>query len=741
MTRSLLALLFTLIPALPGAATLVLSSERSVTNVRLDAAAFDQSQARMAGDGQSALAVWVDRDVRGIGDILGSRVDAGGNRVDDQPRAIATTAEDESRPAVAWGTGRYLVVWSTPHAVRARFFAPQGPVLSSVFDLGSVDTPTEPHVAFDGQVFLVVWAGPAARFRGAIVHPSLGVQKTFDVGSSERTWPEIALVASGNGFALVTAVTDVNGTPNANGFPSDVGYFPVGSDGAVAARVQVAPAVTPVFDLRASARGDEFLVAWTTARAIGGAEIRGVRVTPQGPQEIVSRSVELLYLQAVGADREGYVLLYGDETTKRFMRFGSDAAATMLVAPPGRSTVAGSVELPGGTVVVVQGIGRIGFAHGPAGGDLYLAALAAQQLQPLALSPRHQAAADIAAAGEVRLAVWCEYAGADRELSVFAARLAADGTMLDPSGIEVGGNPYHPVAPRVASNGADFLVVWEDGGNVYGTRVSGGGALLDSGAFLIAAGVYDQTDVAVSWDGASYVVVFQRGQFLRGLRTTVHASRVALDGTVAPQELPLSTEAANELPAIASGPSGSLVVWRSGSAVQGALLSPQNTVVPLTLPVPAPSLAHPVVAWNGTTFLVAAPFGPAVQLVRVSSSGVATVAGNVLDLSSWPGTSGFAFLELEPIGDQFALSYSTVVPDDAGRDTALMTAIIDGEGALDGPPRYVASIVPDFVRTFGASGASIAYARRIGHPTRETTRVFVRELRDVVMQPRRRAVR
>jgi len=732
-----------LLLAQPARATLVLSSEAPVTDSQLDTAPFDQTNARLATDGSSFLAVWVDHSLTGAGDIHASRVDGAGARADDDPLPVAKTDADEDHPAVAWGTERYLVTWSSPGMVQARLIAPDR-AMSAVIDIEAVDRLTEPKVAFNGRVFLVVWSGPGLRYRGAIVDPDGSVVRRFDAGSAEHNWPEIDLVAARGAFHLVTAVTDFNGSPNANGYPADVGYTPFDENGTAAARVVAVPAQTPVFDLRAAAGAGDFLIAWTTARGIAGAQIRDVRVTAGGPGEVESLGAEMMYVQDVVADGSDFLLLFGDERSKLLRRAGTPAQ-TAIATPSDLSTILDAASANGQTVFVIRLLGRIGLEFGPAGGDLYLSRLDAPADQPLAIAPHHQSSPDIAGDDEVRLAVWCEYLAAGRRLGVVAARVTAFGSALT-EGIDLGANVYHPAAPRVAASPEGWLVVWAEAKQVYGARVSRDGTPMQAAPFIIAGDVFESTEVDVTWDGASYVVIFCRGQFIRGLRTTVRALRVSTGGAVDPAEVTLSEEMGNEFPAVASGGEGALAVWRGGVQLRGAMLSRSNTVTPVVFPITLAALPRPAVAWNGATFLVASPFsgasGAEIEWMLVSSTAVVSLpTASSLAIGTGPGTYGYPTVALDADGDRFVLAFNGVAPDRDARSAVVYAAMIDGAGRLAQPPVPAASTIVEFTPAMAVSGRTIIYARKIGHLTRELSRVFTREIREETRQARRRSVR
>lgn len=696
--RSLLGFLaLSLVPIAPASAALVARTEVSVTATTPDVAPFDQAVARLASDGDAFLAVWADRDLAGSGDLHAMRLDAQGARIDANPFVIASSDEDDNRPAIVWGADRYLVVWSTPTRVAARFVARDGR-LSNTITLATGHTSlTRPHVAFNGRVFLVVWEAPGLIFRGAIVDTAGHIERTFDVVTATLTWPEVALVSVGDTFYFVTAKIDVDGASGPNGFPADVGAAPIDENGVVGTRIVIAPATTPVFDLSAAARRDDFFAGWTTARGVGGAQVRYATVTAAGAQPVESFTTDLQFLHDVAATSTGYVLIYGDDFVKQVRRAGGTTSTPVPAPPSTPSSVLDTASNGLHTLAIVRGFARLGFEFGPAGGDLYVTRLydATNVLTPLVLAPRHQESPDVAAAGDLRLAVWCEYAGSDRALSVVASRIRTDDVVLDPEGIDFGVDVYHPTRPRVASNGTDWLAVWVDARTLYGARIERGGAV--TGPIEIADGVFENTDVDVAWDGASYVVVFTRGMFLRGLRTTVYAARVSAGGAVSSPEIALSGEAANEHVTIAGGGEGSLTIWRSGTTIQGAMLSRGGTIAPV-VPGIAPLAPYPFVAWNGQTFLVATSTPAEVRTAYVSASGVVTSTGPRFVIPFY--AEGYAWAAFSD--ERFPVRIAPAL------------AVVHGEGS------------------------TIVYARRIGHRTRELARVFARKIEDLPL--RRRAV-
>ncbi|HPD15885.1 MAG TPA: hypothetical protein PLE19_13100 [Planctomycetota bacterium] len=149
-----------------------------------------------------------------------------------------------------------------------------------------------------------------------------------------------------------------------------------------------------------------------------------------------------------------------------------------------------------------------------------------------------QATPDVAFGGGAYLAVWREgWHGKGGSARIYAARVSADGKVLDPKGIEV--SPCKngvQEQPRVAFGGGAFLVVWQDLRNgkdydVLAARVSPEGKVLDAEPIAVAAGPRTQALPAVASDGQGFLVVWQG---LAGAEAAYRgfAAQVSADGKV-----------------------------------------------------------------------------------------------------------------------------------------------------------------------------------------------------------------
>ena len=112
--------------------------------------------------------------------------------------------------------------------------------------------------------------------------------------------------------------------------------------------------------------------------------------------------------------------------------------------------------------------------------------------------------------GQNYLVVWAH--PGDTTTSIRGTRVDSAGTVIDPAGIPIAEDPLWHWDPAVASNGSDFLVAWKDDdlstGQIDAARVTADGTVLDpNGIHISAAGSVNYP--AVAWDGTNYFVVWQ----------------------------------------------------------------------------------------------------------------------------------------------------------------------------------------------------------------------------------------
>ena len=152
----------------------------------------------------------------------------------------------------------------------------------------------------------------------------------------------------------------------------------------------------------------------------------------------------------------------------------------------------------------------------------------------LAPTPGDQLYPAVASNGSEFLVAWEDRRdGSIDETDIYASRVAADGTTLDPDGIPIATAAGLQWTPEVASDGTNFLVVWTDSsagnrGDVLAARVTPQGEVLDPGGFVLTAPEqYGGYRPHAAFDGENYLVTYENCYCIRGVRVTP-------DGTILP---------------------------------------------------------------------------------------------------------------------------------------------------------------------------------------------------------------
>lgn len=100
--------------------------------------------------------------------------------------------------------------------------------------------------------------------------------------------------------------------------------------------------------------------------------------------------------------------------------------------------------------------------------------------------------------GGVFVVAWSDRRDGDAD--IYAARMAPDGSVLDPGGVLVGGRPNQQLRPAIATSGGQLLLAWEDhraapNRGIHGSRLATSGALsvLDPAGIPISTGSSNKT--------------------------------------------------------------------------------------------------------------------------------------------------------------------------------------------------------------------------------------------------------
>jgi hypothetical protein len=231
------------------------------------------------GNGQFLVA-WTDGDPLG-NDVYAARVSAAGRVLDPAGIPISVGADSDSQPTIAWNGTTFLIAFTrsgTPFSTRAALVSPAGAVTT----LGEVDANlTAPNVAVSGTSFLVV----GCRGTDNITGRRIGGDGTMLGASFPITKPEVAnrqvqpVVAGGpNGW--IAAWTDER---NESTGVSDIYAARVASNGTVTDPDGIPISVeTGAQDgPKIGMRGGNAVVAWRDSRD-GEGDAFAARVSGSG---------------------------------------------------------------------------------------------------------------------------------------------------------------------------------------------------------------------------------------------------------------------------------------------------------------------------------------------------------------------------------------------------------------------------------------------------------------------------
>lgn len=189
---------------------------------------------------------------------------------------------------------------------------------------------------------------------------------------------------------------------------------------------------------------------------------------------------------------------------------------------------------------------------------------------------------------------------------IYAARVAADGTVLDATGFAVV-EGADPVKPALASDGKGFFLTYQTGSasmisnkGVYGQRLDGNGQPVGA-PITLSTSTQINRKTRVAFDGANYLVAWI--DTAKGYYGRVSPAGASLD----PGGISLGSSTTLD---VASDGAGALLVRMASGVVyahrvdaQGALLDPAGIAV--VTPSPTQYEFDPVPVWAGNNYFLA----------------------------------------------------------------------------------------------------------------------------------------
>jgi MYXO-CTERM domain-containing protein len=550
----------------------------------------------VAFSGSQFLAVWQDTGFGQTSAIFATRLSSEAVVLDALGIAIAENNDTVlAKPTVATVDGNYLVAWEDRSSgnsdIDAAVVATDGAVTPLASVAATAESESHPSLAGRGNQALLVFRSNASvrasHFTGG------GFGALFDISNGDE--PVVAADPSGD---YLVAWSQGAGLDLRGRFVDSSGAVSGGAfDISAANGSQVEPALD--FD------GTNFVAFWRNNSDIYGARVSDTGVvldTRQQGGNVVGgvAMVEAPALQGapkVACGASGCILVWADYR---------DA---ILKADVYAARIDGSFAL--GTITPVASLDRV-------------------QVEPSAT-----------AAASGWFLVW-----RDNSTGIqypFGARIAADGSVIDPDGILLSTGNNAQVNP-VAGRGEDgWLLVWSDsrsfGNDLRGTRVDDFGVKLDDPSLAIASAARQQSLPDVAFDGTQYLAVWTDA---RAATRDIFAGRVDSDGVAIDDSGFVVSNGGRDqtAPAIAwSDGSSGLVVWqdRRGSDfdILGAIVDSSGTVTSsdLILCDAADDQLRPAVAFDPESSLFVVVWSDERGGVGASDIYGARVdtSGNVLD--------------------------------------------------------------------------------------------------------------
>jgi hypothetical protein len=237
--------------------------------------------------------------------------------------------------------------------------------------------------------------------------------------------------------------------------------------------------------------------------------------------------------------------------------------------------------------------------------------------------------------GNGYLVTWAvSYLDYYQNAGVYAVRLDAQGTVLDPAPLVVAANQTNVAEPSAAYDGTNWLVSWyryagTTAYDISAARVPGEGPITDPTIVDVAKTTDSELRPSVTYDGTNFFVVYET-------YTGIVGQTVGKDGKLVGTPLTIaSSTALYEHSTAYDGNGNTLVVWSQYSStydVLGKIVTKAGAVGPqINVSVDGVnSDDRPRVAWDGTDFVVGFLRDSFLYSNRVSPAGVPTAPVGVL---------------------------------------------------------------------------------------------------------------
>jgi hypothetical protein len=493
------------------------------TNIQIATNPGYKGNPSVSFDGTNYLAVWQDNR-NGSADIYGARIDTAGNVLDPSALPIVTRSDNLENPSLTFTQDTYFLAWHDARSGITGIYATRVGTNGVALDTGGVVISTttihqrEPSLAYNGAAdLLITWSVDDNGIAGSRVDTST---------------------------ALIDSIP-----------------------------FKVSLNVFSQWNPRLAFNGSQYFIAWHDGRNGTDFNVYGARIDTSGnvlDHTPIPIATQVVYQQlpAVAACGENYLIAWQDDRFANVYAARVDAAGTLLdptgfpITTANHEQEAPAAIFDGAKYFVVwhdgrnvSGTGIYGTRVTTSGAVLNPAGIMISYLP--GVDQRHPA---IATNGMHYIIAW------NRDPhTLVAARTDTTGAVTDTMTIT------HTLAsnawPCVASDGADFLVVWEDNrtteSDVYAARIDSSGTVLDSAGIQLSVAPGDQMYPSATWDGTYYTVVWEDHEYNA---SDLSGARVTNSGSVF-NRFPLVTSEGNQFsPAMVRGTGDNLLLGYAGFA-------------------------------------------------------------------------------------------------------------------------------------------------------------------------------
>jgi hypothetical protein len=506
--------------------------------------------------------------------VYAARITGSGSVLDPDGFPVCTAEGEQRNVKLASGDGTLLVMWeedrnfgSTGYDVYAARISSDGTVLDpdgmAVSELSHSEL--TPDVGWTGQAFLGIW----------------------QAGASGEEWN-----ISGARIDALGEILDSTSIVVSTG---------------CAAQISAGCAFS----------GSNYLASWEEEGDIYGARVSRSGDVLDSSAFLICAAQETQDGPAVAWDGENFLAVWEDFRNQNLDIYGAridslgqllDSLGLPIRVDPGQDQRRPSIGFDGENYLVVwqTDLDSVGLNYRIEGLRVSSQGEALDPEPFLISTGQYGSYPDVAFAGGKYLVVWLDAYYFD----IYGTFVETNGAIGSQVGIRTASGLQQN--PKVASNGSEFLVVWEDFGmhwpnsDILATRVTPGGSVLDPGGIMVATTEDPEEHPSVTFNGYNFAVAWKR---LPGQTAELYAAGVSSEGTVLdPGGILISDVSLYSGTSISFGPVGpSLMLYSKHQAepfnsprMYGALFwgGPEPNLPPepfsLILPADQDTVAEPV---------------------------------------------------------------------------------------------------------------------------------------------------